>query len=338
MNRLTTFLDNFKLDLLNDQMDCEKIHEKILSNLNIKGTTITVLFFASIIASIGLNINSLTFILGAKLLSPLMGMIIAMGYGVSTYDFKIFKGAVRRLFIQCSVILIASTLYFFISPIKMPTEQLITKTTPNIFDVLVAIFAGACAVIATTRVEKNNIMPGVAIATSLLPPLCTVGYGITRLDTTFIIGPLYLFLINVFFIMMSAVIFCKLFNLKKIETHTKSDSKKVEKAFIAGSIILITPIIISSILFSYSSYNHVKIENEFNAYISEKFSDTENIHYKSYINFDEKTVKVYIIGDTISDEVLTEIENETKVNKLNDFEFMFYQGAEDLLVEYFKNN
>lgn len=338
MNRLTTFLDNFKLDLLHDQMDSEKIHDKILSNLHIKGTPMTILFFASIIASIGLNINSLTIILGAKLLSPLMGMIIAMGYGVSTYDFKIFKDAVRGLFIQCIIILIASTLYFLISPIKIPTEQIISKTTPNIFDILVALFAGACAVIATTRIEKNNILPGVAIATSLLPPLCTVGYGITRLDSTFIIGPLYLFLINVFFIMMSAVIFCKLFNLKKIETHTKNDSIKVEKAFIAGSIFLITPIIISSILFSYSSYKQVKVEDQLSTYISEKLADTENIHYKTNINYDEKTAKIFIIGDTVSDETIASIKNESTQNGLGDFNFMFFQGTEDVLIEYFKNN
>lgn len=302
MNKLKHILDVYKKDLLKDQLSKDEIHTKFLSNLEIKGSPSTILFFAAIIASIGLNINSLIIILGAKLISPIMGMIFSMGYGVSVFDFNIFKKALKKIACQVLIILCASTLYFLISPMKIPSQLLINSTNVSIFDILIALFAGACGIIATTRIEKNNVLPGIALATSLLPPICTVGYGISRLDITFIIGPIYLFLINVFFIMLSTVIFCQMFDLEKENESTKHDLIIVSRNLVTVAILLSIPIAMPALKYSFSNYLDIKISQSVQDFIDSELNFDASRYIETTIDEENKVIKVFSLGEHITDE------------------------------------
>lgn len=172
-----------------------------------------ILMLAILIASIGLNMNSTAVIIGAMLISPLMGGITAIGYGIATNDLTLSKGAAIRLGIQVVICLITSTIYFTISPITTASSELLARTTPTAWDVLIALFGGLAGIIGQTRKEKSNVIPGVAIATALMPPLCTAGYGLARHRLDYFGGALYLFFINSFFICLAAIVVLKLLRL-----------------------------------------------------------------------------------------------------------------------------
>ena len=169
----------------------------------IKGTNMAILILAMFIASIGLNMNSTAVIIGAMLISPLMGVIMAIGYGIATYDTAYVRKSFLKLLFQIGFCILTSTIYFYISPISTASSELLARTEPTIWDVLIALFGGLAGIIGITRKEKSNVIPGVAIATALMPPLCTAGYGIATHSLKFFSGALYLFCINGVFICLS---------------------------------------------------------------------------------------------------------------------------------------
>ena len=153
-----------------DMADPDEIHNTIISGAKLQGTNMCILMLAILIASIGLNMNSTAVIIGAMLISPLMGGITAIGYGIATNDLTLSKGAAIRLGIQVVICLITSTIYFTISPITTASSELLARTTPTAWDVLIALFGGLAGIIGQTRKEKSNVIPGVAIATAPMPP------------------------------------------------------------------------------------------------------------------------------------------------------------------------
>ncbi|MFN3300903.1 MAG: DUF389 domain-containing protein, partial [Sediminibacterium sp.] len=168
MNKLLGFID-----LHNGEEEKAKVLENVVSNISFRGANLWILACAIVVASVGLNVNSTAVIIGAMLISPLMGPIVGAGFALGTYDFVILKKSAKNLLIATVVSLLVSTIYFFISPFKDAQSELLARTSPNIYDVLIAFFGGLVGVIATTRAEKGNPIPGVAIATALMPPLCT---------------------------------------------------------------------------------------------------------------------------------------------------------------------
>lgn len=179
-----------------DSASYDEIEERILSGGEVKGTNLCILVLAIFIASIGLNMNSTAVIIGAMLISPLMGGIMAIGYGLVTGDFRQARNSGVGLAVQVFVCLVISTLYFTFSPISTASSELLARTNPTIWDVLIASFGGLAGIIGTTRKEKSNVIPGVAIATALMPPLCTAGYGLATKNLAYFGGAMYLFLIN----------------------------------------------------------------------------------------------------------------------------------------------
>lgn len=190
--------DAFSLE--SDTANYEEIRTRLVEGGQVTGTNMCVLMLAIFIASIGLNMNSTAVIIGAMLISPLMGSIQAAAYGTATADLRLFRKSVIGLMFQVMVCLITSTLYFLISPISTTTSELLARTQPTIWDVLIALFGGIAGIIGITRKEKSNVIPGVAIATALMPPLCTCGYGIATGQWRFLLGAGYLFLVNSYFI------------------------------------------------------------------------------------------------------------------------------------------
>ena len=191
-------------DIHSDMMSYEAINEMMEENTVISGSNMWILIMAILIASIGLNVNSTAVIIGAMLISPLMSGILTMGYSLAVRDLDMLKKALGRFGTQVAISLVTSTLYFIITPLDVPTSEMIARTSPTIWDVMVALFGGIAGIIGNTRKKKGNVIPGVAIATALMPPLCTASYGIATLQPRFIFGALYLFLINMLFIALSA--------------------------------------------------------------------------------------------------------------------------------------
>lgn len=309
---------------LHDNMaDPETIHNSIESGAQIHGSNMCILIVAIIIASVGLNMNSTAVIIGAMLISPLMNGIMAMGYGVATNDIPLVKKAASGFGIQVLICIITSTLYFIISPISTTSSELLARTNPTIWDVIIAICGGVAGAIGSTRKEKTNVIPGVAIATALMPPLCTAGYGLAYGNLHFFAGAFYLFFINSFFIALSTLVVVLILKLPSRRVVSEKAKKKITRsiAFIAvvtiiPSIFIASGIVVDTVTTSkYNSY----INNEFN------FENTQIV--QSSLDSDEKTISVALIGSVISDDVIDMLESKLANYNLSDYTLNITQTA-----------
>jgi uncharacterized hydrophobic protein (TIGR00271 family) len=227
-------------NLRRDQDDPEMIDETIRSGVTVSGTNLWVLIFAIFIASIGLNVNSPAVIIGAMLISPLMGPIVGIGYGAGVKDLDLIRLSFRNLGIFIAISLSTATLYFLLTPLTDAQSELLARTSPNLWDVLIAFFGGAVGMIAATRRYSSNVVPGVAIATALMPPLCTAGYGIANGNLQFFGGAFYLFTINSVFIALSSLTIVKLLRLPR-RGNIDGAARKKARWLITG-IVLATAI------------------------------------------------------------------------------------------------
>lgn len=223
----------------------EEIRDRILSGGKITGTNMVVMVCAILIASVGLNTNSVAVIIGAMLISPLMGSILAIAYGTVSNDGYLIERHSTGFAIQIVMSIATATIYFLLSPVKEPTEQLLARTNPAFFDVIIAVAGGVAGIVGQTRQDKaNNIIPGVAIATALMPPLCTCGYGIANANLRIILGALYLFAINAYFIYMSSGIMLTILKIPKVKTMTQDEWKKAKKKMHRNTLLILLPIIL----------------------------------------------------------------------------------------------
>lgn len=203
-------------DLREDQDEPEAIDANVRAGLRFAGTNLWVLFFAILVASVGLNVNSTAVIIGAMLISPLMGPIVGMGYAAAINDFALIRQSARNLGTFTGLSLLTSMVYFTLSPLDVPGSELMARTTPTLWDVLIAAFGGAAGMVALTRRSISNVVPGVAIATALMPPLCTAGFGLANGRWDMFAGAFYLFLINGVFIAASTLAVAKLVRLPAV--------------------------------------------------------------------------------------------------------------------------
>ncbi|WP_374334314.1 DUF389 domain-containing protein [Leeia sp.] len=201
------------LDLRQDQDDAASIDEAIRRGVQLRGTNLWVLMFAILIASIGLNVNSTAVIIGAMLISPLMGPIVGVGYGAGVNDVALIRAALRSFGVFVAISLLTATLYFLCTPLSQAQSELLARTTPTVWDVLIAFCGGAAGIVALTRKDISNAVPGVAIATALMPPLCTAGFGLATGNLGYFAGAFYLFSINCVFIAFATLLFVKLLKL-----------------------------------------------------------------------------------------------------------------------------
>ncbi|GGY96111.1 DUF389 domain-containing protein [Pseudoduganella plicata] len=195
-----------RFSLLDDKANDDEIDRSLRAGVELRGATPWILMFAIVIASVGLNTNSNAVIIGAMLVSPLMGPIVGLGYGIGIFDFALVRRSVANLAIAAGISLLTSTLYFMLTPLDEAQSELLARTTPSLWDVLIALAGGLAGIIGQTRREKSNVIPGVAIATALMPPLCTAGYGLANGNWSVFGGAFYLFSINCVFIAFAAVV------------------------------------------------------------------------------------------------------------------------------------
>lgn len=297
----------FKLfDIRSDMMDNEELREMMEENTIIHGSNMWILIMAILIASIGLNVNSTAVIIGAMLVSPLMSGILTMGYSLATSDLTLLRKAFVRFGTQVIISLIASTIYFWISPLDVPTSEMIARTSPTLWDVLIALFGGIAGGIGNTRKKKGNVIPGVAIATALMPPLCTTGYGLATLQPRFILGAFYLFTINTLFIMLSAALVTKLMG---IPTHKVTDTQKQKRIHRLIIVITIITVVPSVLIGGYKVYQTAMEQNAANYLDSEfAFSDTQVV--QSETDIFKREISVSLVGAQVSDEVIARLEQE----------------------------
>ncbi|WP_084784809.1 DUF389 domain-containing protein [Selenomonas sp. oral taxon 126] len=299
LNQLKVFFD-----LRGDTASIQEITERINAGVRFRGTNLSVLILAIFIASIGLNMNSTAVIIGAMLISPLMGSILGIGYGLARYDSTYIRSSAGSLLAQVIISVATSTLYFSLTPIDGPSSELLARTSPTIWDVLIAVFGGLAGIIGVTRKEGGNVIPGVAIATALMPPLCTAGYGIATGVMAYTVGALYLFFINSFFICLTAFIVLKIIDIpSKIERNSVEFSR--QKRYLMAFAVLVT---LPSCFFAYQSVQE-NLENEqAKIYIEENFKAPPRLAISYTLDNEKKMLTVFTIAGISEDDltVLTE--------------------------------
>lgn len=302
-------------DIRGDMMDYDELREMMEENTVIRGSNMWILIMAIFIASIGLNVNSTAVIIGAMLVSPLMSGILTMGYSLATSDLTMLRRAFTRFTTQVVISLITSTVYFAISPLTVPTSEMIARTSPTLWDVLIAFFGGIAGGIGNTRKKKSNVIPGVAIATALMPPLCTTGYGIATGQSRFILGAFYLFSINTLFIMLSAALVTKLMGVPSLQVTDVRRQRLIRRVI---PIITVVTIIPSALVGSLKVYETVMEQNLTN-YIAGAFAFSDTKVIQSQIDLKNKDVAVSLVGAEISGEVAQRLEQELSNYNLEGF-------------------
>lgn len=294
-----------RFSLLDDKADDNVIDESLRAGSELKGATAWVLMFAIFIASIGLNVNSTAVIIGAMLVSPLMGPIMGVGYGVGIYDVTLIKKSLTSLGVATLISLLTSTLYFLVTPLTEAHSELLARTTPTIWDVLIALFGGLAGVIGITRSEKSNVIPGVAIATALMPPLCTAGYGLANGNWAFFGGAVYLFAINGVFIAVATVIVTSYLGLSHRRAVDQHMEVRVKRWLIAVAVFTALP----SLYLAYQLVGNVLFERNARSFIAQSFRFDQAHVVESQVSAADKRIEVTLVGTPLDKDTLHGIES-----------------------------
>lgn len=271
--------------------------EDIRNGVVFRGTNLWILICAIFIASIGLNVNSTAVIIGAMLISPLMGPIIGIGLGIGIYDIALIRKAIKNLAIAVIISVITSTIYFLITPLSDAQTEILARTTPTLWDVMIALFGGFAGIIASSREDKSNAIPGVAIATALMPPLCTAGYGLATGQWNFFFGAFYLFSINCVFITFATVVIVKYMRYEPIHYVDAKTDRRV-KIWVG---ILVVATMIPSIFIAYNVVQKSFFERKARTFLEEEMSDqaTQIINQQLLYRPDTSKIIITCIGQTV---------------------------------------
>lgn len=275
----------------------------IREGVSFKGTNIIILIIAIFIASLGLNTNSTAVIIGAMLISPLMGPIIGLGLAVGIHDFELMKRSFRNLLMATLFSVATSTVYFLISPVNEGHSELLARTSPTIYDVFIGFFGGAAGIVAIGSKVKGNVIPGVAIATALMPPLCTVGYGLATFQMNYFFGALFLFFINSVFIACATTV-----GVKAMKYHIKDFSnpqraKRVRNIVYTIAILTMIP----ACVLTYRMYQQSNFNNNCDRFVEQQFNfdGTQVLHFSAQMKGRDKTLTVSLIGKILPQDSLT---------------------------------
>ena len=319
------------LNLHTGEENRKLVLENVTSNVSFRGANLWILASAILIASVGLNVNSTAVIIGAMLISPLMGPIVGAGFALATFNFGLLKKSMKNLLIATVVSLAVSSLYFYLSPFKEVQSELLARTSPNIYDVLIAFFGGIVGAISITRAEKGNPIPGVAIATALMPPLCTVGFGIATGNFSFILGAFYLYTINCFFICISTFLIIKLLKYQSVQTANKA----VETRIRYGISILIIIMIVPSCYLAYNLLNEKKYTQNVEKFINNEF--TKNgytvIYKKVDYNSNPRAIELAFLTKKFDSTEIKELNNSLKDFGISNTNLSIKQNTSDLKSE-----
>lgn len=284
-------------DMSDDLEDKQQIIQTIKEGVSFRGTNVYILIAAIFVASLGLNVNSAAVIIGAMLISPLMGPIMGMGLGIGILDYALIKRSFRNLAIAAAVSIVTSAIYFLISPLSENRSELLARTSPSVYDVLIAFFGGCAGILAVSSKQKGNVLPGVAIATALMPPLCTAGYGLATLQMNYFLGAFYLFLINSIFIGTATALGTKFFHFPLTQHADTRQTKRVSR--IVYTIIVLT--LIPSIYLTVQMFRENYFRADANRFIEQEFHfpNTHILDKKVEMHKGKKKITVTLIGQAL---------------------------------------
>lgn len=311
-------------DVRQEKENEQETIDSIKKGVEFKGTNLWVLIFATFIASLGLNTNSTAVIIGAMLISPLMGPIMGFGLGLGISDFELIKRSFRNFAIATVFSVITSSIYFLISPISEAQSELLARTQPTLYDVLIAFFGGLAGIVASSTKSKGNVIPGVAIATALMPPLCTAGFGLATGNLYYFFGAFYLFFINSVFISLATYLVVRVLKYPKKVFLDKDHEKRVTRY--VGIIVIFT--IVPSLFLSYrlvkTTYFNQQVLNYVNTELA--FPNTQILSKTITNTSDKKEIKVVLIGDNVSDSTIESARNRLPNYGLKDVSLVVQQG------------
>lgn len=336
---------NEYLDLRKDKEDEIKTIESIRKGVEFKGANLWILIFAVFMASLGLNVNSTAVIIGAMLISPLMGPIMGVGLSVGMNDFELMKRSLKSYFITTMFCVVTATVYFLFTPIAEARSELLARTSPSIYDVFIALLGGMAGVVALSTKEKGNVIPGVAIATALMPPLCTAGYGIASGNLVYFLGAFYLYFINSVFISVATFIGVRVMHFKRKEFVDKKRESTVKRYIILIAVLTMAPAIYLTIDIIKSTF----YESAANKFISEQLSFENSQVVDRKINFEEKEIRVVLLGEDIPEASLAIARDMMKKYQLGDTKLTVLQGINNnqlditsvramLMEDFYKNS
>lgn len=319
------------LDLHRSREDEDITVDSIRGGVEFKGTNLWVLIFATFIASLGLNVNSTAVIIGAMLISPLMGPIMGVGLSVGINDFELMKRSLKSYFIATLFSVTTATVYFAFTPLDEVQSELLARTSPTIYDVFIALLGGMAGIVALATKDKGNVIPGVAIATALMPPLCTAGFGLATGNLLYFLGAFYLYFINSVFISLATFIGVRVMRFHRKEFVDKAREKLVRRYIIWIAIGTMCPAVYLTYGIVTETYYQAKANDFINGEL--QFEDTQilsrDISYKS------KEIKVVLLGKEVSEDKIESARDRLSHYKLDKTSLTVYQSTSNSNVEQF---
>lgn len=316
--------------------DGEKyVIKQITNGINFQGSNLWILIFAVFIASLGLNVNSTAVIIGAMLISPLMGPIIGMGLALGIADLDLFKQSIKNYLISTFISVVTATIYFTLSPITDAQSELLARTSPTLYDVLIALFGGAAGFLAMSTKGKNNVIPGVAIATALMPPLCTAGYGLAVQNTSYFLGAFYLYFINTVFIAFTTCLGVRFLHFHRKQFINLEKMRRVNYYIVSIIIITIIPA-------SYMTWNIIKqsvFKNNIENFITKELNYSGTNILSHQYDLKTKTLHVVAVGNPISTDSIAKAQKAMTNYQLDGYALKVIQGSnsDSLLLLQHKN-
>ena len=283
--------------IMQDMEDEHEIVKQITSGVSFRGANLWVLIFAIFIASLGLNVNSTAVIIGAMLISPLMGPIIGMGLAMGINDLELMRRAVKNFGVATLISVLTAMVYFLITPLGEAQSELLARTSPTIYDVLIATFGGAAGILALCTKGKGNVIPGVAIATALMPPLCTAGYGLATGHFLYFLGAFYLFFINTVFISLATYVGVRLMHFHRLEFKNQALAKKAQRVVAGIAIVTMIPATFMTIGIVRRSI----FDNKVNSFVKVELSQPGTQVISSSVDEDSQVLSIVAVGKEISD-------------------------------------
>ncbi len=305
--------------------------EEIQQGVAFRGANLWILIFATMVAAVGLNVNNTAVVIGAMLISPLMGPIMGIGLGVGINDFELILKGLKNLGIAVLISVVTSALYFWISPLNDAQSELLARTSPTLWDVLIASFGGLAGIVAGSRKEKSNAIPGVAIATALMPPLCTAGYGLATSQWNYFFGAFYLFFINSVFISLSTYLIVKVLRFRQKEFLDPDREKRVKRSIMIFAILTIIPSIWTGVkvvresIFTRNAQNFINQEME--------FTNTQVINRKIVYDPNGGQIQVTLYGAPISEDLEQSLRTQLDNYGLHNCSLDILQGYQDESID-----
>lgn len=298
--------------------------EQISSGVSFHGSNLWVLVFAIFIASLGLNVNSTAVIIGAMLISPLMGPIIGMGLAIGIGDLPLLKSSIKNYFVATVISVLTAMIYFLISPLTEAQSELLARTSPTLYDVLIALCGGAAGILALSTRGKGNVLPGVAIATALMPPLCTAGYGLAMGEWSFFFGAFYLYFINTVFIALVTYIGVRMLRFRPKTAVSKERIRVVNRTIFGIVFVTMIPATIMTVRIIRESM----IDNNITKFLKNElhYPGTQIVSHQK--DSEKKQLNIVAVGNPISTANIEEAQNKLEQYSLGEYKLKVFQGAQ----------